>query len=235
MIRKKYKNESNEMEMFTPEEIAILEFTNDGDFDPRILRHETRNFGQQYILTGKESYFWAVALAIVVERYDHIDEQAIYFAYTRAVEENIYLLKEKYQSPSLNFHDNVSDKFIFEKLIRSFMYNLDCAQIELEEIVERTNYAFKRLVERGLIEDPIEIAAGSVAIAVLGFIPYGFTTKTRRGRVVYRKISAPYWTYERKKIRNEQVSTFNIRLVKFLSALKKALIEVSQDKVDGDE
>jgi hypothetical protein len=216
-------------------ELAILEFTNDGDFDPKLLKHETRHFGQRFILTGKESYFWAVTVALLCERYDHVDIESVYYAYNRAAQENLEILRGKYQAKFLSFDDELSDKEIFQKLFKSFLLNLDCHDLSLEEVISQTQLAFESLLHKGLIEDPIEIAAGTIAIAVLGFIPFGFTTKTRRGRVVYRKVSATYWTYERKRVRNEDVRQFSIRLIKVLSAFKTALIEASQDNIDDVE
>ncbi len=59
--------------------------------------------------------------------------------------------------------------------------------------------------------------------------------KTRQGSVVYRKISAGYWAYERKRIKDEEVGRFNFRLVRLLTAFKKALVEATQDSVDDTE
>lgn len=230
-----YGLRSNEEMALSSAELAILEFTNDGDFDPKILRNETRHYGQRFILTGKESYFWAVTVALLCERYGHVDVEPIHHAYNRAVQDNLVILRDKYQATFLSFDEELSDKAIFQKLFDSFLMHLDCHELSLREVVSHTQHAFDSLLQKGLIEDPIEIAAGTVAIAVLGFIPFGFTTKTRRGRVVYRKVSATYWTYERKRVRNEDVTKFSIRLVKVLSAFKQALIDVSQDNIDDVE
>jgi len=216
----------------THDELAILEFTNDDEHD-RIL-YEERMFDYPYgvVLTGKDSYFWAVALAIAVGRFNHVSEHLILDAYDYAVTNNIGILREKYCSTKLDYYSESNDRYIFEVLLKDFLLHLDCPQIELKEIIHRTQNAFDSLLKNGLIEDPLEIAAGAVTVGVLGFIPYGFTTKTRRGRVVYRKISAGYWTYER-NVRNGVVETnFNFRLVKLLRAFKKALIEVSQEGMD---
>lgn len=210
-------------------------FTNDGEHDRIVFNERMFDYPYGVILTGKESYFWAVALTIALSRFEHISEDSVVEAYDYAVSNNIELLRKKYGSPQLDYHSNLSDRDIFETLLNDFLYHLDCPQIELDEIINKTQTAFNSLVEKGLIEDPIEIAAGAVTVGVLGFIPYGFTTKTRRGRVVYRKITAGYWTYERRYRNGVNERNFNFRLVKLLSAFKKALIEVSQEGVDDPD
>lgn len=222
-------------EGLTKEEFAILSFTNDGEHDR--LGYEERIFDNPYevVLTGKESYFWAVALTMAHSRIDHLTEEGTINAYEYSVSENIDLLRKKYSSPSLDYYSDIHDRAIFETLVTDFLARLDCAEIELAEIVERTQVAFESSIAKGLIEDPLEIAAGVVTVGVLGFIPYGFTVKTRRGRVVYRKITAGYWTYERRVGNGTDEKHFNFRLAKLLEAFKTALIRVSQDGVDDPE
>lgn len=219
----------------TPEEFAILSFTNDGEHDQIRFPESFFDYPSRVVLTGKEGYFWAVALTIAFSRLDHITEESIYKAYERAVSKNVDLLRKKYCSPSLDYDSDTLDRAIFEQLVTDFLAELDCSEIELKEIIKKTQIAFDSLIAKGLIEDPLEIAAGIVTLGVLGFVPYGFTTKTRKGRVVYRKVTAGYWTYERRVQNGIDAKHFNFRLAKLLSAFKRALIEVSQEGVDDPE
>lgn len=219
----------------TPEEFSILSFTNDGVHDRVVFQESIFDYPYRVVLTGKEGYFWAVALTIAFSRFDHITEESILNAYERAVSKNVDLLRKKYCSPSLDYYSDIQDRALFERLVIDFLAELDCPEVELEEIIRKTQIAFDSLIAKGLIEDPLEIAAGAVTVGVLGFIPYGFTTKTRKGRVVYRKVTAGYWTYERKVRNGIDEKHFNFRLAKLLSAFKRALIEVSQEGVDDPD
>ncbi|HCG5114458.1 TPA: hypothetical protein NJZ05_002844 [Vibrio parahaemolyticus] len=217
------------------DELAILVFTNDGEYDRLAYQDHIFNDFNSVVLTGKESYFWAVAISILVERFEYVTEESILEAYEVAINKNIELLRQKYCAPKLNFYSEINDRHIFESILKDFLDWTDCHQVELDEIVDRTQKAFDRLISKGLIEDPLEIAAGTLAVGVLGFIPYGFTTKTRRGRVVYRKITAGYWSYESRYKNGLKETNLNFRLVKLLAAFKKALIEVAQDSIDDPE
>ncbi len=215
-----------QQEFLSADEIAILEFTNHGDRDTKTSKH-----GAISIFTGKDSYYWAVAIAIATQKYEHIDEEGIYNSLATSLRNYNDTLKSHYSQPSLSLN-SLSENEIFKEFLHDFLKNLDCPDINIDNIVDRTHEAFDSLVRKQLIEDPVELVTGGAVIAILGFIPYGFTTKTRRGRVVYRKITAGYWTYESKKSKGETTSNFTFRLVKFLRAFKRAFITATQEEID---
>lgn len=160
------------------DEFAILEFTNDG-----YAKSVREKIGPISVLTGKDSYYWAVAVAIAASKHDLVDEEEIYRALVNTFHSFQSDLKSRYSC--LAFSEQglgmMAERDLFRELLETFLKQLGCQKISFDEVVSRTNMAFDALVEKQLIEDPIELAMGGMFIAALGLVPYGFTTKTRRG------------------------------------------------------
>lgn len=216
-------------EPFSVEELAILEFTNEGD-----SRSNREKIGPISIYTGKDSYYWAVATAIAASQYEHVDEEAIYYALARTFKKFRGSLKLKYANLCFSDHssNDIDDRELFRDLLKMYLSELGCNGLHFEDVVSRTNHAFDSLIEKQLIEDPLELAAGGALLAVVGLLPYGFTTKTRRGRVVYRKIEAMYWAYEKRVVRGEETTKYVFRLAKYLKAFKRAFVAAAQEELD---
>ncbi len=100
-----------EQEFLTPEEIAILAFTNNGELERVSHRDTLKDLSALHILTGKASYYMAVALTTALVRCDHIDEKLIYNAYQRDINENIDVIKMHYAT--ISFSPDITEQNIF--------------------------------------------------------------------------------------------------------------------------
>lgn len=102
---------------------------------------------------------------------------------------------------------------------------IDVPSLESDQFVVMND-----LINRGLIKDPILTTILGISVAVAGFIPYGFTQKTRAGQVLSRKTTALFWSYEVRNSKGVNTIDIKFRLWKIITAFKKALAEVDKDE-----
>lgn len=56
---------------------------------------------------------------------------------------------------------------------------------------------YNNLFYSGLISDPV--IETTLALAILPFVPFSIVKRTKKGQIVYRKIQAGLWKYERER------------------------------------
>lgn len=229
------------------DELAILEFTNgDYELEPVWKAAQGPEGHGTLILTTKESYVWPVVVADVLRKRPDMTEEELLEAIRMAGDLVRWSIKEHYAAFSFDMMMHPARQAsLFMTFLTSFVSTLGLLPAFAEQgsnrpgdefasqqfmllqgFFTRTSDAMRSLVEKNLIEDPVELEiAASVGVAVLGLIPVGFTKKTSNGITTYRKIAAGYWSYEMSRRNGVKTENFSFRFIGLLRAFKKALIE----------
>jgi hypothetical protein len=187
-------------------ELAILMMTNDA------LENSRPDSRVPVVLTSKESYFWAVTLAVALEREER-EREALERAGVQDPggglsspidEDRLVELYRKFLTRTDIFEDEGSGYSAVRRLYQPYRlletlheFTNEVARADPDQIADRWSVAYQTLIDKGLIEDPIFVPVGGVLIAAVGFVPYSFTSRTTKGGRVYRKIEAMFWSYER--------------------------------------
>ncbi len=225
-------------------ELALFEFTNNPIMRADSLkkwRYNLRQFYRKFprqehlyrqtVIPAKGSYIWAITIAYIVEYLLEVDEERITIGYKKAFYNTYAELGRSIYEPILDIEQyfDIQIKF-FYYLYGDFLkeFNLSVQEI-YPQIKDKGKLAYHSLIEKGLIKDPTGVEVLGIPFAVLGFVPYSFDTKTRRGKTVHRKIKAMFWVYEMKLAKGEKKTKIEFRLLKFLRAFKKALTDVGED------
>lgn len=196
-------------------EFAILEFTNDQD----IL--DDKN--SKVTLSAKGFYYWAVAISTILENNPEVDEEKFAKAYKEAINENEEQLRQYYSSLTLEY-SAPSEQDIFRSILSSFINNIDPSpNYSIDYIIETTNKAYRVLVDKGLIEDPVEIAVAGILIAVGSLIPVGFTIKKENGRIVYTRIDTLFIKAEMEDKDGKEKYKFEFKIKRVLKTMKTIL------------
>jgi hypothetical protein len=91
---------------------------------------------------------------------------------------------------------------------------------------------YRELLNAGLITDPvIETVLG---LAILSFMPFSIVKRTKNGRIVYRKVQAALWKYERAKRSGGAAETnLTLEAARIAKALKVGLISAYHEATKG--
>jgi hypothetical protein len=104
----------------------------------------------------------------------------------------------------------------------------------IEQASRRAANGYRELVSRGLITDPI--IETTLGIAVLSFIPFSIVKRTERGRVVYRRIRAAAWSYQRKTRSGGHVEmNLTFKVASIAGALKAGLVAAYNEAMKEKE
>lgn len=221
---------------FNPDELSLLLLTNEGTGP---LPHEYSS-EKTIILTTKETYIWGIIISRIVQKNPEVNEESIIAVFRKALQRNKEYLQRYYaevpyypfRAPEPFYY--ISERLFFE-IIETMMSEFN-VELNPRELFEAQKRAYDSLVKSSYIEDPIFTSILGLSVAVVGFIPYGFTSQTKKGRTIHRKITAAFWSYERKEISKGNVTTkVSFRLWKVLTAFKKALAETTDEETDGKE
>lgn len=205
-------------------EIAVLEMTNDGK--------DVRK-SQSAMVTSKESYVWAALMAHIAEKRPEVTPEQ--FVAAMIGPQNSQGLKTYYQNFPLSGTEGQppyeSTPDVVGSTIRSLGLKADSSGM-----VESASTAYKSLVKRGWIEDPVEILVGGALMSVMGLVPVSFTVKTKDGRKISKKIKALYWNYEKSESRGITTTKVEVRLLKMIRAFKASIGKFKEVMLDaGDE
>ncbi len=80
-------------------------------------------------------------------------------------------------------------------------------------LMQSCDHTYRRLISRGLIEDPVPIVVGGIAMVVVGLIPVSFTRQTETGEQVLLRINSLLYEYERSVKGNEETTNIRIHLM----------------------
>ena len=209
-------------------ELAVLTLTNDGIIErPEYYPFRPK---EPIVLSCKTSYTWGSTIALILEKNPDISEARFIDAYRNALGKNQNEIARYYSE----YKREVDDRILFERrylyrLHEDFVRFFDRPPNFVFRGEESGEEAYRSLVRKGLIEDPIFTTIFGVSVAVVGFVPYSFTQRTRRGRTAYRRIEALFWSYEMRQDKGAKAVNIHFRLWKILRAFKRALAEEMED------
>ena len=223
----------------TTTELALLTMTNEG----AIPRPDYRPFipHEPIILTDKGAYLWAALIDRLLEANPSLEENQLTSAYRRAVQARERALKIYQQIPFANWDSVPLDEqpssltYPFLLLAPVFVAELRAPDNLLPVTFEASRTAYLSLERKGLIEDPITTTVLGIPLAVAGFVPYNFTQRTRRGRTIYRKVTALFWHWEMHDEHGVRQHNFHFKLWKAVDAFRKALVEETEDVLEAPD
>jgi hypothetical protein len=217
---------------FNLDELSLLFLTNEGTGPvPQEFSNE-----KTFVLTTKETYIWGIIISRIVQKNPEVSEEQVISVFRKAIQLNKKYISRHYSElqfhpfsfPEPYFHN---ERFFY--LMINTMMNDFGLELDTVELYTAQKKAFDSLVKSKHIEDPIFTTIFGLSVAIVGFIPYGFTKQTKKGRTVHRKIIAAFWSYEKKETAKDNVTTkINFRLWKVLTAFKKALAETTSEEID---
>lgn len=207
-----------------PAEAAVLELTSDLD---QLVSTSEPMPGLRYA-TSKDSYLWAGAAAALgvytVELGETLSNVNILSALYQIVSHSLDDLRSLYSDPprllrgptpffaveagpgrvlSPPMHIRGDQQRAFCRIAFDLAEKL-LGEERLDGFGETVNDAvqsgYSGLVERNLISDPI-LETG-LAFAILSFMPFSVTRRTKKGRQVYLKLQSMLWRYEREHRRD---------------------------------
>jgi hypothetical protein len=224
----------NEKFEFDPDELSLLLLTNTGTGPIPQEFFEDKTF----VLTTKETYIWGIIISRIVQKNPEVSENEVIECFRKAVRKNKEYIQKYYSElPSYPFRYPQSylyNERIFYDIIETMLRDFG-VETSISELYRAQQKAFDRLVESDHIEDPIFTSIFGLSVAIVGFIPYGFTNQTKKGRTVHRKITAAFWSYEKKETSKDNLTTkISFRLWKVLTAFKKALAETTDDETGNN-
>lgn len=190
----------------TGAELALLALSN-----PREISWSSK---VPIALTTKESYLWGMFLAGLAEREPPIQPSQL----INTIHEEMRIKQVEQLLPSglmIDYSHGSLLKRVAEQLLSPRPQNID---EWFEGLMKNTDQAYKELLAKGLIEDPLAIMLGGVAVTILGMIPVSFTRQTKSGEQTLMRISSLFYQYE--KTRQGKGETVNVRF--HLFALIKA-------------
>jgi hypothetical protein len=101
-------------------------------------------------------------------------------------------------------------------------------------INENMKRGYQELLISGLISDPI--IETTLFLTVLSFIPFSIVKRTKNGKVVYRKIQAAFWKYERQQRSGGSVQTnWTFEAIRIARAIKAGLTAGFHEATKEDE
>jgi hypothetical protein len=220
-----------------PEAAAILEFTsNIGEAKPP---HALT------FITSKDAYIWAGVAAELAKREEFSD--AIDTSIKTALYSALASMSLPLEEPKLprfpvdgaaGPREIQGSYYLLNWCLRSF---LDEAEVQADDdfirnVDKNIDVGYQTCLDLNLISDPvIEMTMG---LAILGLVPFSIVKRTKDGEVVYKKIQAGLWKYEREKRRGGiEHTSVSFTAARIARAMKTGLISAWHDatKDEGDE
>jgi hypothetical protein len=138
------------------------------------------------ILTGKDIYIWAGAIAFLVSEKGDIQKELVLKALEKAITffgvelaESAYTVKKKLTYNNLDL-----------RVVERFLVECGFSEPPVPFIIEKADEARIRLEQTGLIEDPFSKKVLGILLSVISIFPVNFTSKTKAGET---KIEALTW------------------------------------------
>jgi hypothetical protein len=229
--------------------VAVMEFTSD-------IRETTKLREITYIMS-KDAYLWAGVASVIaqhssirlaklptdIEIYKKLYEIISgYWILGGTLSGNSLIHVEKPSNPLFAKHiyvindEILRSSVLVEDLLEAFLVppiNYEDLRIDLNANIHQ---GYEQLLRANLISDPVIEAA--LGIAILGCLPFSIVKRTRNGNVVYRKLQAALWKYERQK-RSGGLTETNVTFeaARIAKALKTGLVAAYHEatKNAGDE
>jgi hypothetical protein len=153
--------------------MAALEITNNPNVNSK------RKKSRSALLTTKQTYLWAALLAHVAESAPNVtSENVISAATVRGLSRND--IKRVYEEFSSTYESEETTKRSAPDVLGATIRALGL-NVTTHQLTNSAKAAYESLLRKGLIEDPLEILVGGIAVAVVGLLPVSFTRRRRPG------------------------------------------------------
>jgi len=199
------------LDSLSPYEVAIWAFT-PADIDER---HESRR-DTPILLTAKESYIWAGAIAHALVRNPDLDEATIVRAFREALESELPLARRRVLGDLRSVPESGADGF---RLVDRFLTNLGSPG-ELDVVISRTEEAARRLEQLRIIEDPLSKRVRNALIGVVLLFPVNFTARGPDGV----KVEALTWEYVQRAHGDRTEREFRVKVREVSEAIENEII-----------
>jgi hypothetical protein len=109
-------------------------------------------------------------------------------------------------------------------------------EISYKDLITEVNnniyYGYNELLKSNLINDPV--IETTLALAILPFVPFSIVKRTKSGRIVYHKIQAGLWKYERLRRSGGDVQTnVTFEAARIAKAIKVGLVAAYHEATKG--
>src|SRR4051794_4926040 len=212
-----------------------------------------REPGELIYITSKDAFLWAgiaASLAETVTRGHRLSDIEITSAIYRSVSENRIRAATSTKSlpkfgleltpDGLNFDTKETADLrqsVGTNILTLLIENLLGHGVTLPSFLVDSNdnieTGYTKCMEMDLISDPI--IETTLGIAILGFIPFSFVKKTRKGHLVYRKIRSGLWKYEKQKNKDGDWETnVTFEATRIARAIKIGITHAYNDATKGE-
>ncbi len=215
---------------FTPVEFAMLAVTN-----ADISENSVPNGGyRRLVLTTKEAYLWAAAVGLLVENLGReVTREVLRQAFIDTA--NKFEIRNSYLSTDILDSQLGAPGLIIIDFLDQFLINVgrDNSLTALY-VINAANDAYKALLQRGLIEDPLRHWIGSILISVIAFSSLSFTQQTRLGTTEYGlRVRTPVADVNVVDRKEKQGDSFEFDLNIHAADLAKNFLEDSLDILEA--
>lgn len=206
--------------VLTLDEYAVLEMTSPAQI-------EQPKAGETVIITTKDAYFWAVLFSELVSSGKDGDAEWFMKRFRAVLDEYRGLLRLQYSSLSTDPNENAAFD-VFRETARA-------CEMDPEDLLRRTDAAYKSLLDKKLIEDPFKKKIATIVLAVLGIVPTGASSTTKKGGEFVKEVHAITWDYkDTKNKEGTETKKVDVRLLKIIKILQPKILEAYEEIVMGD-
>lgn len=195
----------------TPYEVAVLAFT--------CPRGDLENYMRDgiVILTAKEAYLWAGAIAHAVVRRPNFDIPQIKEMVSRAIMAEVL---ERSQYEALGATNFARSRGYSDTGVVDFFLREAGLWGERDTVYRRTDDAVRSLIWRGHIEDPFTKRIRGALVAVVFTIPVSFTS-TGHNEV---QINALTWEYAQQAEADTHARQFRVKVKELADVVMNTLV-----------
>lgn len=183
---------------YSPYEVAVLTLTSPREVDLKTNRDATT------VLTGKDAYIWAGAVAHVLIQNPELNSERVRELFRSAVMEMPPAVKQMLSGTRLR-RSAFSDSGL--PLVQSFLKKSGVSD-ELDIVFKKTEDAVRSLEWRGHIVDPFNKKIGAMILTVTLVVPVGFTSKGENDI----DIRALTWEYVKQGEGNQTKREFRVKV-----------------------
>jgi hypothetical protein len=232
----------------SPAAAAVLEFTSDTG--------EPKRPGELTYITSKDAYVWAGLAAFLAEhpgvdienRFRDVDIVAAIYRAVSAHPKNLSepnIPNVTYNNYNVSFDiSDISIRNTFRRM--NVLFNsvsneilgvafaaAPMGDVDPQMVSQYISNGYNELRDAGLISDPV--IETTLALAILSFVPFSIVQRTKNGRVVYRKIQAGLWKYERaRRSGGETQTNLTFKAARIAKAIKVGLIAAYHEATKGE-
>lgn len=192
---------------------------------PFMAGSDPSNTGE-FLYTSKQTYMWVPILAYIVEKHDISDEDAKIF-----LEMSLDSLTSHHRSRWSNRTEGLEGML---EMINSMLFYSTRKKLEdpIFEYASLFGASIEDILERleglGLVEEHYLEPLGGSKFAMMGFVPYGFTKRTRLGEEMFNKLNSLMLFYAKKNLVEDSDFKIHYKFYKIWETFKSILMKMDK-------